>query len=263
MRRRLVSLSVLPLLLGACGSHQSAANVPHASGHRDVVLRVTEGGGMGTEQMFFTEPPVLVVTGDGTTYVRMEEATTQGIVWPLISYRVPESELQMLLHEADHDGLLAAPPDYTPPDPISDAGDTTVALTADGDTWTHRTNGLGDFDKETTARARLADFVTYLQHWRLTPRKPRPREIQPQVLRVMAHPLPDGSAPPDGRVGRWPTDAKVDLADVGDCTVVRDPAVVRLLTTGQAHAYRQAGRRYLVAAAVSLPGDSCGSGTGS
>jgi hypothetical protein len=257
-------LALLAQLAVACGGHGAPQAIPHPAGHREVVLRLGEGGGMGTTEGFFSAPPAVVITGDGTTYVRMEEATTQGIVWPLIGYQVPESELQMLLREADRDGLLAAPPDYTPPGPISDAGDTTVDLAAGGGSWTHRANGLGDFDQETTARARLADFVAYLRHWTLTPgRTPRPREIHPQVLRVMAHPLPDGSTPPNGRVGRWPSDATVDLADVGDCTVVRDPVVVRMLTTGQAYAYRAAGQRYLVAAAVLLPGDSCADNPGS
>jgi hypothetical protein len=263
MRRRLVLLSVVPVVIAACGSHQPAADVPHPTGHRDVVLRVTEGGGMGTEQMFFTEPPVLVVTGDGTTYLRGEEVTTQGIVWPVFQHHADESDLQLLLHEADRGGLLAAPPDYTPPGPIADAGDTTVDVAADGGTWTHRANGLGDFDQETDARSRLADFVAFLDRWGRTPRKPGAQEIQPTVLRVLAQPLPAGSRQGDGRVGRWPADAAFDLADVGDCTVVRDPGAVHRLTTSTARYYLQDGQTYAVAAAVLLPGDSCATGAAS
>jgi hypothetical protein len=262
MRRRLALLSVIPVLLAACGGHQPAADVGHPTGHRDVVLRVTEGGGMGTEQMFFTEPPVLVVTGDGTTYLRGGEVTTQGIVWPIFRYHADESDLQLLLHEADRDGLLAPPPDYTPPGTIADAGDTTVDVAADGGTWTHRANGLGDFDQETDARSRLADFVAFLDRWGRAPRKPRAQEVQPTLLRVLAQPVPAGSAH-GGRVGRWPADAAVHLADVGDCTVVRDPGVVHRLTTSTARYYRQAGRTYAIAAAVQLPGDSCETGPAS
>jgi hypothetical protein len=41
--------------------------------------------------------------------------------------------------------------------------------------------------------------------------------------------------------------------------VVTDPIVVHRLTTAGVHYYRQGDRTYEVAAAVLLPGDSCGS----
>lgn len=254
MRRRLVLLAVLPVV-AACGSHQPAADLPHPTGHGEVVLRLTEGPGMGTAQTFFTEPPVLVVTGDGTVYLRGEEVTAQGIVWPMFAYAAPEADLQAVLHEADRDGLLAAPPDYAPPSPIADGGDTRVEVTAGGGRWVHVANGLSDATRESGARSRLADFVAFLRGWARTPRQPRAQEIQPTVLRVLARVT---GAPPDGPVDPWPTRAGVDLADIGDCAVVRDPAVVRRLTTAGVRSYRQGGRTYEVAAAVLLPGDSCG-----
>jgi hypothetical protein len=259
VHRRLVLLSVLPLL-AACGSERPADDVPHPTGHGDVVLRLTEGPGMGTAQTFFTEPPVLVVTGDGTAYLRGEEVTAQGIVWPIFRFGAGEPAVQTLLHEADRDGLLSPPPDYTPPSPISDGGDTRVEVTAGGGHWVHVANGLSDTTRENGVRSRLADFAGVLVGWGRTPRKPSAQEIRPTVLRVLAQPAPGAPHEP---VDRWPADATVDLADIGDCAVVRDPVVVRRLTTAGVRYYRQAGQTYGVAAAVLLPGDSCGTGPAS
>jgi hypothetical protein len=257
MRLRLALLAAGPLLV-ACGSHQPAADVAHPTGHRDVVLRLTDGPGMGTAQTFFSEPPVLVVAGDGTSYLRGEEVTAQGIVWPMFRYDASEADLQALLHEADRDGLLAAPPDYSPPSPIADGGDTRVEITAGGGHWTHVANGLSDATRERGARVRLADFVAFVEGWARTPRKPTAPEIQPTVLRVLSQ-LAPAPAPRNDTVVRWPARAGVDLAAIGPCAVVRDPVAVHRLTTAGVHYYRQAGRTYEVAAAVLLPGDSCGS----
>jgi hypothetical protein len=253
MRLSLALISAMSLLV-ACGSHQPAADITHPTGHRDVVIRLTDGPGMGTAQTFFSEPPVLVVAGDGTTYLRGEEVTAQGIVWPMFGYHASEAELQALLHEADRDGLLAAPPDYSPPSSIADGGDTRVEITTGGGHWAHVVNGLGDPTRESGARGRLADFVAFVEGWARTPRKPSPPEIQPTVLRVLSQVSP---APTNDTVEPWPARAAVDLATIGSCAVVRDPVAVHRLTTAGVRYYRQAGLTYEVAAAVLLPGDSC------
>ncbi len=71
----------------------------------------------------------------------------------------------------------------------------------------------------------------------------------------MAEPVdqPGGLLP----VASWPSGAQLDLAALGDCTLVRDPAVVQALTTRSQQYYRQGGTTYEVAAAVALPGDPC------
>ncbi|WP_151082089.1 hypothetical protein [Nocardioides cynanchi] len=255
MRPRLALIPAALLLVG-CGSHQPVAYVAHPTGHRDVVLRLTTGPGMGTVETFFSEPPVLVVTGDGTSYLRGEEVTAHGIVWPVFRFRAGDAEVQSLLQEADRDGLLAPSPDYSPPSPIMDGGDTTVAVSAANGTWTHRANGLDDAALESGARGRLAGFVAYLDRWGRTPRRPRAQELRPTTLRVLAQPS-DGAGTP---VAAWPSGTGVPLDRIGDCTVVRDPVVVRRLTTSDTHYYRDAGRTYQVAAAVLLPGDSCPAG---
>jgi hypothetical protein len=256
--RRLVPLLALSLL-AACGDHGGTpeADIDHPTGHDDVVLRIEDGGsGMGTADMFFRQPPTLVVAGDGRLYLRKEETTIAGIVWPLVTRNLPDPELQSYLQRAENDDLLRTPPDYSPPAPIADADDTTVEVAAAGGDWMHRANGLGDFPKETEARERLTDFVGYVEGAVRRPDGPRATTYRPTALRIMT----DASTPPPGsphQVGRWPNGADVRLADVGSCAIVRDPAVVRMLTSRESPLYEDDGTTYTLAAAALLPGDSC------
>jgi hypothetical protein len=262
--RRLVVLLAVPALLCGCGGGPAddAVARDHPTGARDVVLRISDGGGMTTRQIAFATPPVEEVTGDGTVYLRMEEATRQGIVWPLVTRQVSEQSLQELLREADDAGLLAAPPDYEPSDTVMDGGTTAVTLDAGGGTWTHEAYALGYGGDESGARRRLQDFRGYAARWAREHEGPAPREVTPTVLRVMATPVTGGLAV-EGRLPTWPEQSRVRLADVGTCRVVRDPAAVRALTTQPDSYYLEAGRIFEVAAAVPLPGDSCGGGAGS
>jgi hypothetical protein len=258
--RRLVLLLAAPALLAGCGGAASdAVSRAHPTGARDVVLRVTEGGGETSAQNVFDTPPLVEVTGDGTLYLREEEATRQGVVWPLVTRQVSEQDLQGVLREADDAGLLAAPPDYEPATSVQDAATTTVVLDAGGGPWTHQAYALGFDGDESGARGRLQDFVAYVERWAREPDGPPAREVTPTALRVMAMPV-TGRLALEGELATWPADARVRLADVGSCRVVRDPVAVRALTRQPDSFYGEARRIYAVAAAVPLPGDSCGNG---
>ena len=256
--RRLLVVLAVPVALAGCGGGvaHDAVSRDHPSGARDVVLRLSEGSGMTSQQMAFATPPEVEVAGDGTLYLREEEATRQGVVWPVVTRRVSEQELQDLLREADDRGLLAAPPDYEPDRVVMDAGSTTVVLDAGGGTWTHDAYALGFGGDESGARGRLQDFVAYVGRWARDAGGPPAQEVTPTVLRVMATPV-SGPLPIAGEPAPWPPGSRVRLADVGVCRVVRDPAAVRALTTRPDAFYAEAGRDYEVAAAVPLPGDSC------
>jgi hypothetical protein len=248
-------------LLAGCGDG-STTDLPHPTGHRDVVLRIVQGPGTGTSQGAFSTPPVVVVTGDATMYLRTEERTMSGIVWPLVTRPMSEGYLQTLLHRADSDGLLAEPPDYSPASPVNDAGDTTVEIAAAGGRWIHIANALGDLPQDTPARDRLADFVDDVERGVRHPSGPKAEEYAPSALAVLATPVratPDLSAD----VAPWPAGAHVRLSQVGSCATVRDPAVVRALTTRTETFYREGGTTYALAAVVALPGDSCPARTGS
>jgi hypothetical protein len=224
---------------------------PHAHGHDDVVLRVEESPGMGTVETFFSAPD-LVVTGDGTAYVA-GGGSPAGVVHRIRTFRIGEAGVQSLLKQAAHDRLLADHPDYPSSSGVMDGGDTSVLLVTSRGRWTHSAyaldagSGLGF-----TARARLADFVGQT---RVVAASRSTTYVAP-ALRIMATPVEgaDGSGP----VGAWPAVAGVVPGEIGACTVVTDPAVVHALTTSSDRLYRAGGTTYAVAAAVLLPGDSCG-----
>ena len=249
---------VAPLLLlavvAACGGR--GADIAHPSGHDDVVVRIATSPGAGPSGLAFSTVPQLVLTGDGTAYIAMQEATMTGIVSPVVKVNAPDDALPDLLARADRDRLLGEPPDYSPPEPVLDADDLTVVLAADGHTWTHTASALGDTATNTAARDRLADFVDYADSWSLNVHTDDAQQDYAPSLRVMATPTPETADLP-GPVAAWPSAAQVRLADIGPCTVVDDPVVVRSLTTRDERFYREGRLTYSVAAAVSLPGDSC------
>ena len=225
---------------------------PHAHGHDDLVIRIDVSPGMGSTESFFSEPPDLVVTGDGTAYTPGEGPRT-GIVAPVVSHDLGEGRLLNLLKRAHHDGLLADHPTYDAPADVYDGSTTDVLLATDHGRWTHRAYALGARGWGFSDRDRLFDFVSDA----LAEGGGRPSPMAgPDALRVMTEQgvAPDGA----GGVATWPHDASVSPAEIGDCMVVHDPAVVRALTTAPEQYYRQGGRTYSVAAAVPLPGDWCG-----
>ena len=224
---------------------------PYAHGHDDLVVRVERSPGMGTRESFFSEPPDLVVTGDGTAYATAHAGAPSGIVASVLTFHVPEGRLQDLLKRAHHDGLLADRAAYPAPAGVMDGGTTTVVL----DTtvrWTHRAYALEPGGWNPTATGRLADFVGAALRVADGPGTP----YRPRVLRVMAEPTQQGSTT-SVPMATWPVGAEVEPAALGDCTVVRDPAVVEALTTRSDQYYRQGTTTYAVAAAVHLPGDVC------
>lgn len=226
---------------------------PHARGHDDLVVRVEDSPGTGSRESFFSDPPLLVVTGDGTAYVSRDAAPT-GLVRPVLTLDLGEGGVQDLLKRASHDGLLADHPTYPMPH-VMDGGETTVTLATGHGRWTHRAYALGP-GLGFSARARLADFVGRAE---ALASSSSAAPYDPPALRVMAEASP--AWPIDAAA--WPAGATVAPADLGDCTVVRDPRLVRLLTTSADRFYRQDGTTYAVAAAVLLPGDSCGAAPGS
>jgi hypothetical protein len=223
---------------------------PHAHGHDDLVVRVERSPGMGTRESFFTQAPDLVLTGDGTVYAAAHEGPPSGIVESVLTFHVSEGQVQGLLKRAHHDDLLTDRATYPAPSDVMDGGTTSVVI-ATAARWTHRAYALEPGGWSPTARGRLADFVGAALRVAVGPGTP----YRPRVLRMMAEPA-DGSGISEP-VATWPSGLRVDLATVGDCALVHDPAVVRALTTRPEQYYREGRTTYEVAAAVALPGDPC------
>lgn len=229
---------------------------PHPRGHDDVVVRLSESAGMGTEASFFSKPPDLVVTGDGTAYA-YRWGSASGIVAPVVTFHLDEGGIQSLLKRAAHDRLLAAPPSYPSPD-VQDGGETDVWLSTDRGSWHHSAYALAGA-WGFTASGRLADFVGAARSLAMGAHA---EPYRPTTLRVLATPTDPPPATKDV-VADWPSGTGVDLATVGHCAEVTSPAAIRVLTSGTYRYYAQHGQTYEVAAAVSLPGDPCSSDGGS
>jgi hypothetical protein len=252
------------LLLAGCGQRSEAmppagttptpAALSHATGADQVVVRIVSSPGMSTAQTLGPLPGLLVM-GDGTTFVADPDSPS-GIVAPMLTFTASEPDLQLLLARAREDGLLAVPPDYTPPESVSDAGDTIVTVTAEGHTWHHRANAVGDLESDTAARNRLGDFVHFAATWARQIRSPRARLYRADAVEVSAQAFPGQPGSGIG-VGAWPNDASVRLADLGPCAEVRDPDLIRLFDTSPDSYYREGATTYHVSAVALLPGESC------
>jgi hypothetical protein len=237
--------------VGLLEPHQS-----HPQGHDDMVVRVEESPGMGTIEGFFSRPPVLVVAGDGTAYAD-RGGTASGLVEPVVTFHLDEGDLQSLLKRAARDGLLTDHASYSNPD-VQDGGQTDVVLATDAGEWSHSAYAL-EGGWSLSARGRLADFVNAAT---AVAARHSAEPYQPTALRVLVTPLEQGPAKGES-VARWPGDTGVDLAHIEHCGVVTSPSAIRVLTRSSERLYREAGQTFLVAAAVSLPGDDCGAGDAS
>lgn len=262
MTKRLATLLTIVLAFGAVlvliGRYGPYVGVigafmpdqPHARGHADLVIRVEDSPGMGTMQSFFSRPPDLVVTGDGTAYAH-QWATSTGLVEPVLTFHLGEGGIQGLLKRASHDGLLADHLTYPMPD-VQDGGLTRVVLATGNGRWSHSAIAL-EPGWGPTARGHLADFVSAA---RAVAASTSAVPFHATALRVMAAVSSEATSK-TGDVGRWPARARVHLDAIGGCAVVTDPTVIRLLTTQKVGFYREGGTTYSLAAAVLLPGDSC------
>ncbi len=259
-------LLALALLLTGCASDSGGEAITDpagpgegpvvARGADDVVLRIETGGGFVPVDYAFANGPTLLVTGDGVVLQPAPRAADAGQprLQPYEQHTVDGATLEDVVRLAEEAGLLAEPPDYFEGAPqVTDMPSTTVEITADGETWTHSAYALG-FDTEKGKRQALAEFVSDALDRLGAGETAEP--YQPEAIRLSATET-TGSASEAVPAG-WPED--VDLATVGACTVVDDPAAVAavadaLAGADQSQVFAQAGRTWSVAAAAVLPGD--------
>jgi len=237
----------------------------HATGADDVVIEVTYEGGFVPVEVAFTQPPSVLITGDG-------RAITQGAVpaiYPgpllpaLVERTVSEAAIQTLLAEADELGLLAAIEYGDPPTMITDVPDTVVTITVDGTTYRHVAYALG-FEEETDEeRANLDAFVTAATDLAGTVGEDElgqetPMESDSYLIRAMpVDPATmDLELPPT--MVDWPADASVRLADAAECAELpRAEGDPLFIDANQLTFFTDAGVTYSVAATLRLPGRSC------
>ena len=190
----------------------------------------------------FGAPPVVEATVTGPSISRKEEATRQGVVWPLVTRQVSAGSSRPCSLRGRRcrrswrrrRTIEPRPACRTPPPPPSSS---TPAVALDQ----HQAYALGSAGDESGARGRLQDSRGVRRP--LGPRLRRPDRAGGDADRACGcWPRPvTGRLALEGRLATWPAEARVRLADVGSCRVVRDPAAVRALTTQPRHLLRRRG----------------------
>ena len=237
----------------------------HPTGSDEVVIQVGYEGGFVPVELAFTQPPTLLISGDG-------RAITQGAVpaiYPgpllpaLVERTITEDGIQTLLAKADELGLLADVEYGDPPTLITDVPDTVVTITVDGVTYRHVAYALGIDDEPEAARANLSEFVTAATDLATTvgaselgPEAPMVSDSYliraiPVDLATVVTELPPTYVD-------WPADASVRLADATDCAELPaaegDPLFA---DASQLTYFNDAGVTYSIAATLQVPGRSC------
>jgi hypothetical protein len=212
------SALLVALLVGGCGAGGHEGDISHDDSAVTTVVRIQLSPGMGSVASYFRDPPALVVTGDGTVFVRPEHISLGEDVVGVRTFHASELELQALLHDADDAGLLGSEPDYSTSEVVLDGGGTYLRLETSGGIYEHRGYALGETVALTGPRSRLQSFVGGAVGWA---RGHDAREYEPASYRVLVQ-APGETDP--------------------HCAVAADPALV----IGE-----------VLAVAVSLPGDHC------
>ena len=257
VRRLVLLVALASLVAGACGDGNTISeSSPHGppstdrvvpapdlpAGPGEVVVRVSSGGGMEPPPRF-AEVPVISIYGDGTALVADGGQGAKDIA-RFGRSRIDIGELQQLIAEADHDGVLDEGVDRDQPN-VTDLPTTVVGVvTADGRTDVSA-YGLGyddevesDLpDRTREARVRLRRFVEDLHDLAGADSEP----WAPDRYVVVAQPVAVGELDPDeDDPSPWPAgdlDAgTVTAAGRERCLVVTGADAVelhRLITSDQ------------------------------
>jgi hypothetical protein len=241
------------------------AGYDHPTGADDVVIEITFEGGFVPVDLAFTQPPTLLITGDG-------RAITQGAVlaiYPgpllpaLVERTISEDGIQTLLAKADELGLLADVEYGDPPTPVTDVPDTVVTITANGTTYRHAAYALGISDEPEQARANLFEFVTAASDLATTVGESElgteaPFESDSYLIRATpVDPATMTTELPPTYVD-WPADASVRLADAAECAELPAAEGDPLFADAtQLTFFNDGGVTYSVAATLRVPGRTC------
>lgn len=231
------------------------------------VLSYTTPGGFMTREFVFQDPPIALLTHDGTLIGSpVSPAVFPG---PLLqrheAQTVSPAGIEALLSAADAAGLFADV-DYTSDDGllIADASTSVLTITAAGTTYTHEAYALGIGGTESTPeRQALLDFLTALQ---TDPASIMGAEnlgassaYEPTAYQLIATPVDDLSGfDPAPTVDSWPPESGIELAAATEC-VESDRSVVGdvLGTATQLTFFSENDVVYQVTARPAYPGRSC------
>ncbi|HZX56648.1 MAG TPA: hypothetical protein VFE86_18310 [Ilumatobacteraceae bacterium] len=234
--------------------------IDHPTGADDVVLKLSNEGGLVPADFHFFNTPTLLVSGDGRVFrPAVVPAVDPGpLVPPVLVHTSPESEVEAMLRLVAEAGLLTAPPDYTGGGTIADAPDTVLTINAAGGTFVHSANALGMTGPESGVRQQLLDATNNLLA--LLPMAGAVDEaFVPSVYRLQARALAptefDQQEPPP-TILDWPTTRGLALADASACVRLDASAVGSLLIEANHNTFfRDGDTAYQLFVSGVLPGD--------
>jgi hypothetical protein len=245
------------------GSGAPGSDIAHRPGAEDVVVKLSNEGGLAGPGGAFTNVPALLITGDGHVYTPgVPSSIVPGPLLPSVLVRtITESGFQALLAILQRSALVAPPPDYTGAAGVADGQTTVLTINAGGGSFVHSAYALGAASPESAARQKLLDVVNALSDVESTIGEASFTPNQPYVstkYRVQARVVDQASiASQQPSIVDWPGQTSVPLASAATCADVDAAAVGSLLTDAKQNTYfKDAGVIYQVSAVGVLPGDA-------
>ena len=165
----LAGAPALAALLAACGDDEkSSSPLTFDPNPDEVVVRLGYEGGFVPQGVAFLNLPTLLISGDGRVFTQgAVPAIYPGpLLTPVYVRTITPAGLERVLELADEAGLLGPSPDYSYPDgfDVTDASDTVVVVSVNGERYEHRANALGleEGVPNTRARDNLLTFVNLI-----------------------------------------------------------------------------------------------------
>lgn len=250
---------------GTASSVPGSAGIDHSTDATIAVLRIAYEGGFMMVGASVSQPPTLVVSGDGKVYTpgAMTMQFPGPMILPIGVRTITESGIQRVLAAAQAAGLLAVPPEYPRNDMVADAPDTVVTLSTNDGEFVHRAYALGiDEPESDPGRAALQAFVVQMSDLAAVAGASElgPEELLvPLAWRMLAIPVTAdelSSIDPKPTVVAWPEATGVDLAAAGTCaTLTADAAGTVFIDADSNTFFEQDDVIYRIAVGALLPGD--------
>jgi len=153
-------LALLTLVgCGPLGPTPTATVLAHATGERDVLLRMSVGGGLPYPGLTIEQPPEFTLYGNGHLVRVVQHSSSDGTYSTELRHgQADAAAVDALLRMALNEGGLATAADFYENDQIYDAGTTTFTINAGGVLKTVHVYALGFMDDLTPNSRERAGF---------------------------------------------------------------------------------------------------------
>ncbi len=238
----------------------------------DVVLSYTTPGGFTTREFAFQQPPIALITADGTFIGSgiAPDVAPQPLIPQHQVQTISPAGLESLMAAAESAGLFADV-DYTSDDTllIADAPNSVLTITADGTTYTHEAYALGigggpgaSASESTPERQALLDFLTALRDDPASligaENLGESSDYEPTAYQISVTSLAGVDVSSDATIEQWPADSGIDLAATTECVEIDRAGVGDVFEQAtQQTFFEQDGETYQVTPRPAYPGSSC------